>query len=437
MLRVYPRLTRRPTRPDAGAPSRAARPGASRRTRRGELLGSSDLRAGLRRVRPARRRTSSGSAGYATVAARPHRADARRLAAASSRRAHGAASRGRVDERAVSSRGRGARAAPGAPVAVTSASRSRRSSPGSPVAPSSRRVRRRARQQPGALAAPGGRPGLRPSRQAARRRSCGAPPATGRARRRSRPGSAGRLRSLDAPAVPARRRRGPEQRRRGAHRAARSSRGVARAVAGTSVRSRSGSWAVQWAVSNVAEPPAGRRPSRSPSQVATVSAPSSSEMAHVDRVVDRQHDQRRHVERERLAQALAEVVGGLAAPGRHAEGLGELDEVGVREVDAEVARRTSCPASRRSSRTAGSPRSTFTNGVLSRIGGLELLAVHEEAAVAVDGDDLAVGVHELGGDRGRHREAHARRGRWRSAPCSARRPGTSARSRACAGRRRR
>ena len=39
--------------------------------------------------------------------------------------------------------------------------------------------------------------------------------------------------------------------------------------------------------------------------------------------------------------------------------------------------------------------------------GLELLAVHEEAAVAVDGDHAPARVHELGGDGGRQREPHA------------------------------
>src|SRR3954471_4975797 len=57
---------------------------------------------------------------------------------------------------------------------------------------------------------------------------------------------------------------------------------------------------------------------------------------HIQRVVDRQHDERRHVECERVAQARAEVVGGLAAPCRQPERLRELDEVRVGEVDAEV-----------------------------------------------------------------------------------------------------
>src|SRR4051794_38699621 len=46
----------------------------------------------------------------------------------------------------------------------------------------------------------------------------------------------------------------------------------------------------------------------------------------VDRVVDREHDQRRHVERERMAQAPAEVLGRLAAPAGEPEGVRQLDE---------------------------------------------------------------------------------------------------------------
>jgi hypothetical protein len=41
-------------------------------------------------------------------------------------------------------------------------------------------------------------------------------------------------------------------------------------------------------------------------------------------------------------------------------------------------------------------------------GRLELLAVHQEAAVAAHGHHPAVRVHELGGDRRRQREAHPR-----------------------------
>ena len=40
--------------------------------------------------------------------------------------------------------------------------------------------------------------------------------------------------------------------------------------------------------------------------------------------------------------------------------------------------------------------------------GLELLAVHEEAAVAAHRDDLAVRMDELGGDRARQGDAHGR-----------------------------
>ena len=40
--------------------------------------------------------------------------------------------------------------------------------------------------------------------------------------------------------------------------------------------------------------------------------------------------------------------------------------------------------------------------------GLELLGVHEEAAVAAQRDDLAVGVDELCRDRARQRDAHRR-----------------------------
>ena len=40
--------------------------------------------------------------------------------------------------------------------------------------------------------------------------------------------------------------------------------------------------------------------------------------------------------------------------------------------------------------------------------GLELLAVHQEAAVAAHRYDVAIPVHELGRDRRRHGEAHAR-----------------------------
>ena len=67
--------------------------------------------------------------------------------------------------------------------------------------------------------------------------------------------------------------------------------------------------------------------------------------------------------------------------------------------------------------------------------GLELLAVHQEAAVAADRDDLAVGVHELGARSRSAARSPSRRGRWRSARSRARGRGTSARSTACAGRR--
>ena len=128
---------------------------------------------------------------------------------------------------------------------------------------------------------------------------------------------------------------------------------------------------------------------------------------HVDRVVDRDDDERRDVERERVAQVAADVVDRLAAPGRHPEGLGELDEVRVREVDAEVAAELLVLLPDDRAVLAVLPDEVDDRRAQPHRG-LELLAVHEEAAVAVDRHDLAVGVHELGRDRARHREAHAR-----------------------------
>ena len=44
-------------------------------------------------------------------------------------------------------------------------------------------------------------------------------------------------------------------------------------------------------------------------------------------------------------------------------------------------------------------------------GGGELLPVHQEIAVAGEGDDDAIGIELLGGDRGRQAEAHRAAGR--------------------------
>src|SRR2546423_5892599 len=60
-------------------------------------------------------------------------------------------------------------------------------------------------------------------------------------------------------------------------------------------------------------------------------------LGHVDRVVDRHDDQRRNVEGQRAVEPRREVLGRRAAPGRHPERLGQLDEVGIAEADVEGA----------------------------------------------------------------------------------------------------
>src|SRR6185312_5649342 len=125
----------------------------------------------------------------------------------------------------------------------------------------------------------------------------------------------------------------------------------------------------------------------------------------VDRVVDRQDDQRRQVERERVAQVAAEVVDRLAAERRHPERLGEADEVGVREVGPEVAAELAVLLPHDRPVLPVLP-DDVDDRRLQPDGSLELLAVHEKAAVAVDGDHLALRMDELGGDRARQGEAH-------------------------------
>src|SRR3954469_19872478 len=58
---------------------------------------------------------------------------------------------------------------------------------------------------------------------------------------------------------------------------------------------------------------------------------------HVERVVDRDHDQARELERQGVSQVPAEVLDRLAAPRRNAAGGRQLDEIRVREVRPEVA----------------------------------------------------------------------------------------------------
>ena len=100
-----------------------------------------------------------------------------------------------------------------------------------------------------------------------------------------------------------------------------------------------------------------------------------------------------------------EVLDRLAAPRRQPERLGELDEVRVREVDAEVAAELLVLLPDDRAVLAVLPHDVHRRRP-EALGGLELLHVHEEAAVAVDGHHLALGVHELRRDPARHGEAH-------------------------------
>ena len=107
-----------------------------------------------------------------------------------------------------------------------------------------------------------------------------------------------------------------------------------------------------------------------------------------------------------MAQVAAEVVDALAAPRRHAEGLGQAHEVGVGEVDPEVLAELVVLLPDDRAELAVLPDDVDERRLQAHRR-LELLAVHEEAAVAVDRDHLALGVHELGGHRAGQREAHA------------------------------
>ncbi len=107
-----------------------------------------------------------------------------------------------------------------------------------------------------------------------------------------------------------------------------------------------------------------------------------------------------------MRQARAEVVGRLAAPAGQAEGLGQLHEVGVGEVDAEVLAELLVLLPDDGAELAVLPDHVDDRGAQAD-GGLELLVVHQEAAVAGDRDHVAIGVHDLGRDGGRQGEAHA------------------------------
>src|SRR3954469_4573353 len=125
----------------------------------------------------------------------------------------------------------------------------------------------------------------------------------------------------------------------------------------------------------------------------------------VDRVIDRQHDQGRHIQAQRVAQVAGEVVDRLAAEARDPERLGQPHEVGVREVHAEMLAELPVLLPHDRPELAVLPHDVHDRR-LQPHRRLELLAVHEEAAVAVDGDHLAVGMHELGGDGARDGESH-------------------------------
>ncbi len=107
-----------------------------------------------------------------------------------------------------------------------------------------------------------------------------------------------------------------------------------------------------------------------------------------------------------MGQAGAEVVGGLAPPGGQAEGLGQLHEVRVGEVGAEVLAELLVLLPDDRAELLVLPDHVDDRGAQAH-GGLELLVVHQEAAVAGDRDHVAVGVHDLGRDGGGEREAHA------------------------------
>jgi len=108
-----------------------------------------------------------------------------------------------------------------------------------------------------------------------------------------------------------------------------------------------------------------------------------------------------------VRQPLRELVGVGAAPSRRAERLGQLDEVGRAEVDAEVATELLVLLPDDRAELAVLPDHVHDRG-LEADRGLQLLAVHEKAAVAADGDHVAMRVDELGGDGRRQGEAHPR-----------------------------
>src|SRR3954451_12047 len=126
---------------------------------------------------------------------------------------------------------------------------------------------------------------------------------------------------------------------------------------------------------------------------------------YVYRIVDREHNQTREIGIERVPQRRPEVARILAAPGRHAERLGELHEVWVREIDAEMPAELLIllPDDRPELPVLPDDRDERRLHPHRR---LELLEVHQRAAVAADRHDLAVRMHELRGDARGYREAH-------------------------------
>ena len=103
-----------------------------------------------------------------------------------------------------------------------------------------------------------------------------------------------------------------------------------------------------------------------------------------------------------------ELVGRLDPKPGEPERLGQRHQVGVRELGAGEP-----PELAHLVQLDDAERAVCPHEVHDRepepLGGLELLDVHQEAAVARDRDDVPLArQHELGGDRRRHGEAHRR-----------------------------
>src|SRR4051794_1882457 len=102
------------------------------------------------------------------------------------------------------------------------------------------------------------------------------------------------------------------------------------------------------------------------------------------------HDQAGELEREGGAQVPSESLDGFAAPGRHPEGVRQLDEIWVGEVGPEVAAELLVLLPHDRAELGVLPDDVDDRG-LQPHRRLELLHVHQEAAVAVDGHHAPAG----------------------------------------------